>query len=150
MAFNVMVGLLLVILGSSITMGFLMRLFANPRESTYLKKRIEELTRILPPKHARTTPKIAKKARLIESELSRVRRQYMILSFKKITAVFIVYGITLVIVVTRFPAFIESPVFVPLVTFIIENQPMVPSSYIYLMGILLFSPIAMRLSEPPE
>lgn len=143
-------GVFLVILGSSITMGLLMRFFADPKEAVYLKKKMEELARQLPPKHARTTPKIAKKARLIESELARVRRRYMIISFKKITAVFIVYGITLALVVTRLPTFVESPVFIPLITFIIDEKPMVPTSYLYLMGILLLSPLAMRISEPPE
>lgn len=143
-------GLYLVILGSSITMGFLMRLFANPHEASYLKKRIEELTKALPPKHMRTTPKIVKKARIIESELSRIRRKYMLISFKRITAVFIVYGITLALIVAKFPPFLESPVAIPIITFLVEGKPMVPSTYVYLMGILLLSPIAMRLSEPPE
>ena len=141
------VGLLLIIIGSSITMGVLMRFFADPKESAYLKKRMEELSKTLPPKHMRTTPKMAKKARLIESELSRVRRRYFIFSLKKITAVFIVYGITLALVAYRLPAFIESPVFVPFITFIVNDVPMVPSTFVYLMGILLLSPLAMRLSE---
>jgi len=135
---------------ATILMGYLMRIFVDPEEAKSLKKRIENLSSQLPPKHMRTTPKIARKARIIEGELARIRRKYMMINFKRITVIFFVYGIGLILILYKLPYMLIAPAKIPIITFTVEDKPVIPTSYIFLMGILALSPLALRIAEPPE
>ncbi len=132
---------------ATIAMGLLMRLAANPEEVASIKRRIEDISSRIPPKHARTSPKLIRKARLLENELSRLRKRYTIINLKRLTAVFIAYGIGLFIVMYKLPYLFESPAHIPLLTFKLHGKYFIPSTYIFLMGILLASPIALKISE---
>ncbi len=132
---------------ATIIMGGLSRLLIDPEELRYLKNKIKELNEQLPPKHMRTTQKQKRKARIIERELGRVRKKYTIYNLKRLTIIFLVYGIGVMTVLYKLPFLFESPVHIPYLTFIIEEKPMIPSAYIFLMGVLLLSPIALRLGE---
>jgi hypothetical protein len=133
---------------SALVMGVLMRLVANPIEASSIKQRMRELESTLPPKHLRT-PKHERKARIIESEVRKLRKRYTIITLKRLTAMFFVYGVTLTIIFLRLPPMISSPVPVPLFTYEIEGKIYVPTSIVYIMIILLLSPTSLRLAEPP-
>lgn len=133
---------------SALIMGFLMRLVANPLEASIIKHKIRELELSLPPKHLRT-PKHERKARVIESEIKKLRKKYTIITLKRLTAMFLVYGVTLTIIFLKLPPLISSPVPIPLFTYIIDSKIYVPTSVVYIMVILILSPISLRLAEPP-
>lgn len=133
---------------SAIAMGLIMRLMANPKEALYIKQRIRELESSLPPKHMRT-PKHERKARVIEGEIKKLRKRYTVITLKRLTAMFLIYGIALTYIFIRLPPLIPSPIGLPLLTYEIDGQEYVPLSIIYIMVILLLSPVSLRLAEPP-
>lgn len=133
-------------ISSAILMGILMRAVANPQEAVKIKRRLKELESALPPKHLRT-PKHERKARLIESEARKLRRRYSIITLKRLTAMFIVYGVMLLLILLRLPPLIPSPISLPLFTYEIEGRPFVPSALIYVMVILLLSPLSLKIAE---
>jgi len=132
---------------ATIVMGVVMRLSVDPREMDSVKRRIEDISARIPPKHMRTTPKLVRKARLLESEVARLKKRYMIMSLKRLTAVFLVYGISLGLIIYKLPYMFESPVRIPLLTFEVEGKYFIPSPYVFLMGVLLLSPIALKIGE---
>lgn len=131
---------------SALLMGILMRAMVNPQEAIKIRQRLRELESSLPPKHLRT-PKHERKARIVEIESKKLRKRYAILTLKRLTAMFIVYGITLFIILLRLPPLIVSPVRIPLFTYEIEGQAYVPLSLIYIMIVLLLSPLSLRIAE---
>lgn len=133
---------------SAIIMGLLMRLIVNPQEAVTIKNKIRELERTLPPKHMRT-PKHERKARIIESEIRKLRRKYTIISMKRLTIMFLVYGLSLAIIFLKLPPLISSPISIPFFTYEIDGKSYIPISMVYIMVILLLSPISLRIAEPP-
>jgi len=133
---------------SAIAMGLLMRAVANPSEAAQLKRRIRELEDSLPPKHLRT-PKMEKKVRVVESELRRLRRRYSVISLKRLTAMFAVYGLTLAYIFLKLPPLLSSPIRLPLLTYEVEGRALIPVSIVYIMVVLLLSPVSLRIAEPP-
>uniref|UniRef100_A0A7J3ZKE4 DUF106 domain-containing protein n=1 Tax=Fervidicoccus fontis TaxID=683846 RepID=A0A7J3ZKE4_9CREN len=136
-------------LAASILTGYLVRLFANPLEARRLRLEIDALASHLPPKRARVTRKLEKKARIIESELSVLRKKYARLSIKRIGIVSLVYGLAFWTVVVFFPPALPAPVHVPFITKVVDGTPVIPTLYLFIFGLFLLSPLATRISEPP-
>lgn len=121
-------------------------MFVNPYEVTKLKASILELERSLPPRYARDRKK-EKKVRLVESELKRLRRAYAKAVLKRVTALMIVYTLSLVAVLYLAARFISSPIRLPLLTYEIEGHVVVPTSTIFVLLILVLLPLTTWIAE---
>jgi len=135
---------------TTLASGFLVRLLVDPSEAAKLKEQIEVLTSQLPPKKARVTRKLEKKARIVESELAPLRRKYTRLSMVRIAVVALVYALGLWFVAAFLPPYFPAPAALPFITVEHEGQAYVPSVLLYVFGLVLLSPLSTKIAEVPR
>lgn len=131
---------------AAISSGLLMRLLVDPNEALKLKTSIIELERSLPPRYMRDR-KREKKARMIESELRRLRKAYTKVVLKRITALMIVYTLSLIAVLYLSERFVLSPIKLPLLTYEMEGRTVTPTSTVFVLLILVLLPLTTWIAE---
>ncbi|MEM4035351.1 MAG: hypothetical protein QXU97_01860 [Fervidicoccaceae archaeon] len=132
----------------SLLTGYVVRYFGNPTEMRRLREEIEALSSQMPSKRDRALfPKLDKKARKLQSQLSLLRRRHFNLAMKRAFLVAGVYVLGFVIAIMFLPPVVSSPVHIPMLTGIAEGGPYIPTLFLYIFVLFVLSPLTQRIVE---